>query len=281
MKISEILTYTNTATQQSVNISFNADLVPTAFSEDVDTNFYTDKNNGQDGETLQNLDLEPREISIKAVFQTDKNYRLFEKHIKSVFNPKTKGELKISDDEYTKTISCYPESIPSITYASGKGMVDIELICHGVYWKENEVVDNLASLTPSFVFPQYFEPYTLFGIRVAQLVTKVNNTGDADSGWTVKFIASFGSVNNPYIINRKTGEGIYCNAALKKGDFITVDFTKEQPVVYKNGVKDFSILDAVNSSFFKFFVGENEIEYGAENNVTNLEVFFNYHPLVL
>lgn len=24
---------------------------------------------------------------------------------------------------------------------------------------------------------------------------------------------------------------------------------------------------------FKFFVGENEIEYGAERNVTNLEVF--------
>ena len=35
------------------------------------------------------------------------------------------------------------------------------------------------------------------------------------------------------------------------------------------------------SSFFKFFVGENEIEYGAEENVTNLEVYFNYNPLVL
>ena len=48
-----------------------------------------------------------------------------------------------------------------------------------------------------------------------------------------------------------------------------------------NGKKDFSVLNALKSSFFKFFVGENEIEYGAEENVTNLEVYFNYNPLVL
>ena len=65
----------------------------------MDASFYTDKNSGQDGETLQNLDLEPREITIKAVFQADSNYRLFEKHIKSVFNPKTEGLLKYSDGE--------------------------------------------------------------------------------------------------------------------------------------------------------------------------------------
>ena len=50
---------------------------------------------------------------------------------------------------------------------------------------------------------------------------------------------------------------------------------------YTNGSKDFSVLNAPKSSFFKFFVGENEIEYGAEENVTNLEVYFNYNPLVL
>lgn len=35
------------------------------------------------------------------------------------------------------------------------------------------------------------------------------------------------------------------------------------------------------AAFLSFFVGENEIEYGAEQNVTNLEVYFNYNPLVL
>ena len=69
MKATETLIYTNTATNQSVSISFLSNLIPTAFDEDVDASFYTDKNSGQDGETLQNLDLEPREITIKAVFQ--------------------------------------------------------------------------------------------------------------------------------------------------------------------------------------------------------------------
>ena len=102
MKATETLIYTNTATNQSVSISFLSNLIPTAFDEDVDASFYTDKNSGQDGETLQNLDLEPREIIIKAVFQADSNYRLFEKHIKSVFNPKTEGLLKYSDGSYIK-----------------------------------------------------------------------------------------------------------------------------------------------------------------------------------
>ena len=56
MKATETLIYTNTATNQSVSISFLSNLIPTAFEEDVDASFYTDKNSGQDGETLQNLD---------------------------------------------------------------------------------------------------------------------------------------------------------------------------------------------------------------------------------
>ncbi len=161
------------------------------------------------------------------------------------------------------------------------GKIEISLICYGTYWNEPSITDNLASLTPSFIFPQYFEPFTLFGVKMAQLVTKINNRGDADCGWTVRFVASFGSAENPYIKNRKTGEGIYFITPLLKGDEILIDYTNEQPIVYKNGIKDFSILNAVDSSFFKFFVGDNEIEYGAESNVTNLEVFFNYNPLVL
>ena len=206
---------------------------------------------------------------------------MFEKYIKSVFNPKTEGLLKYSDGSYTKSISCYPKSIPVFSYSGGKGSIETELICYGTYWKEQTVTDNLASMTPSFVFPQYFTPYILFGIKAAQLVTKINNTGDADSGWTVRFCASFGSVKNPYIINRKTGEGVYFTEEMTKGDELLIDFTKQQPVIYKNGKKDFSVLNAPKSSFFKFFVGENEIEYGAEENVTNLEVYFNYNPLVL
>ena len=56
MKATETLIYTNTATNQSVSISFLSNLIPTAFDEDVDASFYTDKNSGQDGETLQNLE---------------------------------------------------------------------------------------------------------------------------------------------------------------------------------------------------------------------------------
>ena len=44
MKATETLIYTNTATNQSVSISFLSNLIPTAFDEDVDASFYTDKN---------------------------------------------------------------------------------------------------------------------------------------------------------------------------------------------------------------------------------------------
>ena len=91
MKATETLIYTNTATNQSISISFLSNLIPTAFEEDVDASFYTDKNSGQDGETLQNLDLEPREITIKAVFQADSNYRLLKSISKGYSIPKRKA----------------------------------------------------------------------------------------------------------------------------------------------------------------------------------------------
>ena len=162
MKATETLIYTNTATNQSVSISFLSNLIPTAFDEDVDASFYTDKNSGQDGETLQNLDLEPREITIKAVFQADSNYRLFEKHIKSVFNPKTEGLLKYSDGEYTKSHFLLSEKHTYIFIyqrqrQSGNGT---DLLRHLL--KEQTVTDNLVKYETVFCFSQHFTPYTLF-----------------------------------------------------------------------------------------------------------------------
>ena len=67
----------------------------------------------------------------------------------------------------------------------------------------------------------------------------------------------------------------------EKGKNCSLILQNNSLLFIKNGNKDFSVLNAPKSSFFKFFVGENEIEYGAEENVTNLEVYFNYNPLVL
>ncbi len=65
MKASETLIYINTATNQSINISYNSNLIPAKFSEEVDSNFYTDKNSRKPS---------PATLRIFLLFHTKKEW---------------------------------------------------------------------------------------------------------------------------------------------------------------------------------------------------------------
>lgn len=42
---------------------------------------------------------------------------------------------------------------------------------------------------------------------------------------------------------------MYFADEMVKGDELLIDFTKQQPVIYKNGKKDFSVLNAPKAAF--------------------------------
>lgn len=280
MNKNQKLTYTN-ENGSSIDISFYSTLIPEYFTDSLDVNFYTTKNSLQDGETLQGLDLEPRELALKCIFQNSNNYKAFERRIKNVFNPKLQGVLTLSDGSDTKTIDVNIDGLPQISYSGGKGVLIVSFISYGSYWKESKVTESLALITAKYSFPQSFYPYAVYGLRRSQLISTVENIGDCDCGYIVNFTATSGTAENPFIQNNKTGECINFNVSMAKGDTLQIDYTKEQPGIYYNGVKNFSVLNAVDSEFFKLLVGSNEIQYGAETNVSSLEVMLSYNPLVL
>ena len=280
MRSTEILRYTN-ANGERVEFSFNSTLIPTSFTDSLDINFYTTKNALEDGESLEGNDFEPRSLVIKAVFQGTSTAGELERRIKKVFNPKLSGVLEHTDGNETKEIAVNVESVPEISFNKALGNVTVKLIAFSSYWCKAKVTEQLAYLTPTFVFPQSFAGPVTFGRKITQLINEIQNIGDAECGYMINIKAATGSVSNPFIRNNKTGETIKFNLEMAQNDVVTVDYMSPQPIVYKNGVKDFSILNALESDFFKLAIGANTLEYGASVNVANLTISLSYKPLIL
>ena len=79
------------------------------------------------------------------------------------------------------------------------------------------------------------------------------NDGDVPCGLQIKFIAARGPVLNPKILHQGTGQFIRVKVSLQKGDTLLIDTS----------------------------VGENYLEYDADENYTNLDVMLYYTPLYL
>ena len=280
MKITEALRYTNDY-GDSLYFSYTSALQPIGFADTMDVNFYTSKNALEDGESVEGKDLEPRSLIVTAEFKVGNQYKELERRIRKTFNPKIGGVLALTDGNDTKEIYVQVDGIPEFKYKRTVGTVVINLIAYGSYWQKAKVTEQLAYLTPGLMFPQYFTGGMIFGKKTSQLVSVIKNIGDADCGSLINLKATGGSIRNPFVRSNKTGQAIKFSVAMEKNDVLTIDYMAAQPVIYRNGVKNFGILDAVESEFFKLLVGDNELEYGAEVNAANLTVSLSYKPLML
>ena len=140
----------------------------------------------------------------------------------------------------------------------------------------------LAKQTPMTRFPLYWTTpeQRVFGEYIDVVNTEIQNKGDVETGFTVTFKAR-GDVLNPAFINNLTGEKIRLNMPMTQGDevqIINMLFSKQ---VLVNGVKKFSVLDRVNTTFFNLVVGQNSFKVDADENATNLSVTIEYAPKYL
>lgn len=280
MKKTERLIYQN-SNQEKIEISFFSAYLPTEFSEELDNEQTTSKNNLQDGENFISNSLEPRSINITGVFQLEHSNRL-EQQLKRVFNPKLPGKLIFSDIDREKYIQVRVDGLPDIVRGKRMATFDINLTAYDPFWREQERTEYIALLTAKMHFPLAIPKNKGFvwGVRRSMLETEVDNIGDVASGFRVMFKAK-GTVLNPAVKNSYTGEQIKILYVMEKGDRIEVVNEPNKKQIYINGNKDFSTLDRLATSFFTLAPGKNLLGYAADENVSNLDVIVYYSPMYL
>lgn len=280
MKKNERLIYTND-NGNKLEISWFSSFTPLSFADDLDNEMTTSKNNLQDGETYISSSLESRQIKIDGFFQLDTSREL-ERQLRKVFNPKLSGKLVFDDGEKERYINVRAVALPEITRKQRYAGFSIDLIAHDPFWREQERTEYIALLTAQLHFPLVIPKKRgiIFGLKRSILETEINNIGDVAAGFRVVFKAK-GTVVNPCIVNSYTGERIKLNYTMGKGDTIEVINEPSRKLIYINGVKDFSKLDRLATTFFALEVGKNLIGYQADENVVNLDVIVYYSPLYL
>lgn len=281
MKSTEKLIYKN-SNNESLEISYFSPYTPLEFSEDLDSELTSVKNNLQDGETLVSESLDVRSISIDGFFQLSSSHNLLERRLRKVFNPKLPGTLTFQALDFERSIEVIPESLPEIKKDGRRGIFSIELVAHNPFWREKEKTEYLTLLRPALSFPLVIPQGqgVAFGIKTSIMQTAIENVGDAESGFRVVFKAR-GTVENPGIINALTGERIKVLYTMAKDDVIEVVNLPSKKQVLINGVKAFRYLDRLNSVFFNLAVGKNLLGYQADVNTINLDVIVYYSPLYL
>lgn len=279
MKGNEYLIYTNSL-NQSIKFGWDYDMFITKFSDSMDNTINTTKLALQDGESFNSSTLEKREISITIEYPISKAVEL-EKVVKRTIDMKNEGVLEkvIGNDVYK--IKVRASCIPEITRSNGKGTMKIEFDALSSYYYQNELNEVLANNIPMFRFPHYFVDDKVIGIDIDKLEVEFENKGDVETGFSVIFKCKDGTVKNPSIINKRTGEKIALNITMNKGDIVEVVNNPFDKRIYVNGNKQFSALNRKETTFFNMVVGVNTFSIEADENVTNLSSYIKYTPKYL
>jgi hypothetical protein len=77
-----------------------------------------------------------------------------------------------------------------------------------------------------------------------------------------------------------SGRFVRVKTAMEQGDVLVVDTRKRHQVIELNGENVYQRIDRLSDPF-ELEVGDNFLEYGADENYTNLDVRIFYTPLYL
>ena len=252
-----------------------------------------------DGSTLDGKRIKSRPVHIEATLRDDTNNRENPQRIIKFFNPKYTGKLTANHSGTERNIEYELEGWTFVTKANiyNRLAIAVDLICPDPFLKNMDNFGrNMADFTPLFAFPWCVlkkkvyntpDPYkglTLAGhtsgYRTLNKNVLLMNDGDVPCGLQIKFIAARGPVLNPKILHQGTGQFIRVKVSLQKGDTLLIDTSDRNQIIELNGVNSYQKIDRLSEPF-KLEVGENYLEYDADENYTNLDVMLYYTPLYL
>lgn len=249
---------------------------------DVSANIQSQKSPYIDGSTFLDAILDEREIEIEFIinypFGTYEDVSKARSRIAKVCNPKLgPGELRYENDYFVRIIAAVADSVPEYPDSGSRTKVlqkgKVTFVAPDPYWKSLAIEEEPA-FKPLFKFP--FEGPFQMGLQQDRRI--INNDGDAP---TPLFIEFFGPATNPIIRNNSTGEFIKVNQELLEGERMVIDTSEENKSVHfideTGSIRNVFHWIDLDSELFKLQIGENDIEYTADNDIQGAIVNISYN----
>ena len=255
-----------------------------------------------DGASVDGKKIKPRVIHIEASFRSNRNNAENRANIIKFFNPKYTGKALINCMGVSRNIEYELEGWTFAQYRNldNKLGILVDIICPDPYMLNvDNFGKNMANISKCFAFPWRVTTSRLknkleypaeargmllggmtMGYRTLHKEVALSNDGDVPTGVQIQFIATRGPVTNPKITNTRTGQYMRVNASLKKNDVLLIDTNDRHQVITLNGVNYYQHIDR-KSEPFQLEVGDNYLEYDADENYTNLDVNLFYTPKYL
>lgn len=252
-----------------------------------------------DGSTVDGKRIKSRPIHIVMTLMDDKNNPANRQRIIKFFNPKYTGKLIIDNMGTERNIQYELEgwTFKKQCNLNSRLQVLVDLMCPNPYFKNmDNFGKNMANITALFAFPWRCtarkvygtpDPYKGFtlggwttGYRTLKKAVRLANDGDVPTGVQIQFIAKRGPVSNPKIELTGSGKFIRLIVDMEQGDVLLVDTDQRNQIIELNGINCYQKIDR-RSENFQLEVGDNYLEYDADENYTNLDVNLFYTPVYL
>lgn len=256
-----------------------------------------------DGETEDGTRIKSRIIHLEATLRDGKNNETNRQRIISFFNPNYSGKMTINHSGTKRNIEYKLEGWnfvdPKNVFSQLAIVADFK--CLNPFMKNvDNFGQNMANISKLFTFPWRVlaqkvsvpDPYkglclkgNATGYRTLTKEVLLPNDGHVPTGLQIQFIAERGPVKNPKITLVRTRDGdcgLYMRVRvdMQQGDVLLVDTDKRHQVIELNGVNVYQKIDRTSEPF-ELQVGNNYLEYDADENYTNLDVKLFYTPLYL
>lgn len=256
-----------------------------------------------DGASVDGKKIKPRPIHIEASFRSNKNNPENRAKVIKFFNPKYTGKALITNMGVSRNIEYELEgwTFASVRNMDNKLKILVDLLCPDPYMLNvDNYGKNMANISALFAFPWRMLSTRMtsgkldypdkargmllggmtMGYRTLYREVVLANDGDVPTGVQIQFVATRGPVTNPKITNTGTGQYMRVNVAMQQGDILLIDTNDRHQVITLNGVNYYQHIDR-KSEPFKLVVGDNYLEYDADENYTNLDVNLFYTPKYL
>ena len=261
---------------------------------------HTQSNATEDGTTETGSKVDERVLKIEFTIDNLLNPEFVRRKLMQFFNPKYEMKLTANYMYLTRWItgkvSGFKVANPDASMYDYQKYV-LEILCTDPFWNSpDNYGKNIASITKMWSYPLTFVTFNnnsnyktksqLAGYRTLSRDVLLSNTGDVPTGLMIKVTAKRGAVLNPKITLVDTGDFIEIIHEMEMGDTILVNTVtgKKAITLIKAGSKQSeNIFKEKNklSTFFQLELGDNWIQYDAEEGYTNLDVRVYYTPQYL
>ena len=236
-----------------------------------------------DGASVDGKKIKPRPIHIEASFKSNKNNPENRANVIKFFNPKYTGKALITNMGVSRNIEYELEgwTFASVRNMDNKLKILVDLLCPDPYMLNvDNYGKNMANISALFAFPWRMLSTRMTSGKLDYPDKARGMLLGGPTGVQIQFVATRGPVTNPKITNTGTGQYMRVNVAMQQGDILLIDTNDRHQVITLNGVNYYQHIDR-KSEPFKLAVGDNYLEYDADENYTNLDVNLFYTPKYL